>query len=413
MSPRPSIEVETDADLLRPLREPPREIVDALGDVALHRVSVAQVSSRFSDFSSLRDVTVGGLLASDLLLTHAEVEDKDGAGLIYADLQGRRKDVAAVSVCALGRDVDGWLPFDQEYQRRERTGFVGITYTTHSHGKMHDQIGCEPAYAWRKGVHGAVPFTDAQLTSYLKHDGKGYLANVHVLHDGQPVEVKGKGYCLEFTHDPVPKLRCIEFLSEPIPLDEVGQDGWRAIYRMMSDADYGDGVYDPTCVNPARIHYCPAHKPDASWELEIHGGRLRPWRDVWERIQADVLVKRDKARPAAMAALNDAPADLKEIAHYLGYISPSVGRKQWVSCICAIARETKGSPEGRSLAHSWSAGDAAKYNPDDLDGVWDWCDPNSQDGATMGTLVFLAKQADGYTKYRRGARKFNFGSLSK
>jgi len=404
---RASLETKADPALLRPLRHPPQEIVDAFGaDVALHKVSLCEVSSRFSDFTPLRDVTVGGVLW--FLSDHAEEANKDSHGLIYADLHNRRRDITAQSVCAIARDVDGCLPFSDEVERAERAGFVGTTYTSHSHGKTRDEFGCEPAYKWR-GTPGSLPFTDEQAAAYLKSQGKGYLTNVCVLNAGHPVHVEGKGHVFQVEHDPVPKLRSIDFFDEAVPLAEVGQDGWRAIYHTLATDDYGGPIYDTACANPARIHYMPAHRPGAPFDREIYGERLRPWRETWERIKPDVVVRREKARPASAAALNEAPADLKEIAHYLGFISPSIGRKQWLSILCAMNRETKGSPEGRALAHAWSAGDPAKYDSEDLDRVWDWCDPDC--GATMGTIIYHAKQADNYKRFPRGSYTFSFASL--
>ena len=46
---------------------------------------------------------------------------------------------------------------------------------------------------------------------------------------------------------------------------------------------------------------------------------------------------------------------------------PDLSRPEWFKCIAAIHRETKGSEEGRKLAHEWSAGSPSKYDPDDLD----------------------------------------------
>ena len=99
--------------------------------------------------------------------------------------------------------------------------------------------------------------------------------------------------------------------------------------------------------------------------------------------------------------LNAPPTDLAEIAHYLRCISPSVERSKWFGVICAIHRETQASEAGRELAHNWSAGAPDLYDPDDLDdNIWDQLDLDREGGATMGTIVHLAKQHPDFKPFR-------------
>ena len=113
--------------------------------------------------------------------------------------------------------------------------------------------------------------------------------------------------------------------------------------------------------------------------------------------------KRLAAQERAKQSLTAAPASVAEIAHYLQFISASAGRDKWLPVILAIHNATKGSEEGRALAHSWSAGCPRQYNPEDLDAnIWDWASENERDGKgyTMGTIVHHAKAHAGFKRYQ-------------
>lgn len=205
-----------------------------------------------------------------------------------------------------------------------------------------------------------------------------------------------------FEHAPVDRLRTLYFFDEPVPLAEVGQDGWRELYHHVGRERFGDD-YDRTCANPARIQWTPAHPPGAPFDLTLHQGVLFSWRATWEAIKADVARRRHEAEARAAQRLKEPPKDLAEIAHYLQFIPPDSARAVWLSAVLAIHNETKGSEDGRALAHSWSAGAPRLYNPEDLDSnIWDWASASERDGRgyTMATIVMHAKEHSGFKRYR-------------
>jgi hypothetical protein len=387
-----------DESLLVSLRNPNPATCEFFGDaIARHRVDVCWVENRFSSFTPLRNVTLGGLV-SNFLVEHEVRQEKQENGLIYSDLHGRRKDDFAQTVCAAVYDIDHRHKFGAVVEQREREGYVGATHTTFNHGKRLTLEEADKCIDWLRDNAGSsiTPFTDELARQFLPE-----LRDVRALDGGKWTRVDGKTV-YRFEHAPEDRLRAIYFLDENIPLAEVGQDGCRAIYHHIGRERYGDD-YDRKCENPARIQWTPSCRPDAPHELEVHRGNLIPWRPAWEFIKADVEKRRLEDAARAAQRLKDPPKDVAEISHYLQFISPDSPRAEWLSVVLGVHNETKGSEDGRALVHSWSAGAPRLYNPEDLDAnIWDWATANERDGSryTMASIVHHAMKHPQFKRYR-------------
>lgn len=408
---------DADKDVLAFLCQPPTaEIEVMLGTLAWQKLTVAYCHDPYDDYVLLPDIYFGCLFAG-MLGGHNEQSKKDLHGLIYADICKQRLDANVSSVQAMLYDVDGWLPFDEVGRRRD--GLAGLSWTTFNHRKRRSTISAHDIVEWRRKrrVRPWSPLTDDEARHFLReYNGgkKAYLTNLRVLERGEPQQVKERGkpktvYCIE--HDPEEKSRSLCLLKEPINLAEVGQDGYRAIYHAVGVGTYGTAPngakhYDESCANPSRIHWNPAHKDGAEdFHVRLHMGEPLDWRPIWERIVKDIEARRVVARKRASERLAAPPVALAEIAHALKSIPPSIGRKEWFSAICGIYNASAGSEEGRELAHEWSSGDPYQYDPDDLDNnIWDRLSVDREGGATMGTLIFLAKKYDKDFRTIRGVR---------
>lgn len=395
---------EETLELLR--QQPTPEIGATLGPLAWHRLTVAYCQDPYGDYVALPEICFGWLF--DLMLIgHREQSKKDLHGLIYADMRGQRLDANASSVQAMLYDIDGWLPFDEVARRRD--AHAGVSWTTFNHRRRRSKISAHDVVEWRRKrrVPAWSPLTDDEARDFLsEYSGgkKAYLTNVRVLERGEPQQAieRGKSKMVYFIeHDPEEKSRSLCLLKEPINLAEVGQDGCRAIYHTVGVGTFGTAPngakhYDELCANPSRIHWNPAHKKGAEdFRVCLHKGEPLDWRPIWERIVKDIEAKRASASNRASERLVTHPNALAGIAHVLKSIPPSIGRKEWFSAICGIYNASGGSEEGRELAHEWSSGDPCQYDSGDLDNnIWDRLSLDRNGGATMGTLIFLARKYD-------------------
>lgn len=162
MSKRPSRECSADKSLVALACNPDPAVCEFFGDdIAHRRIDVCYVADRFSDFTPLRNVPLGGVI-QQCLLAHVEQEEKQANGLIYSDLSGRRKDVFANSACAAVYDIDHRWDFGGLVEQREREGCVGVTHTTHSHGKVLTLEDASDGMDWLRANIGSSikPFTD-------------------------------------------------------------------------------------------------------------------------------------------------------------------------------------------------------------------------------------------------------------
>lgn len=392
-----SLEARPDPSLIEPLRHPSPVAREALGgSIAGRPFTACHVSDRYGDFSPLRDITIGGF-CDYFLLEHCEQRSKEESGTIYADVHGQRKDRCALSVSALVFDIDGAKSYDAIRAQRERAGHAGASWTTFGSGQTITHISASTAIDWRCGKQPIDPrtaFTQQQIHDYChENESLSHLTNVRLGNDGTWKVIDGK-HVLTIEHDLVEKVRDLFFI-EPISLAETGIDGFKALYRAVGNSLYGEGVYDPSCCNPSRIFWNPAHPMGADWELDLYGGTLYPWRDTWDQLKVDVDKRRLDNEGRAEQRLRAPAPDLVQIAHALDSIPASVGRKDWFACIGAIFHETNGNEQGRQLAHDWSARDQRQYDPEDLDNnVWRWFEHASGTKYTMGTLIFLARKHD-------------------
>lgn len=411
--------IESDHARTRVLRRPVDPAIrDLVGPAADHRLGCMFVPRQYGGVVRLPDMSLVTLVER-ALCRHREQHDKEQNGMIYADVRDYRADANTFRVWGLCYDIDGWLPLEEVLDRVDRLGACGVSWTTYNHGRRKTLLSTGDVGEWRlkKRICSIEPFTDPEARQFLdEHAGgkKAYLSNVHVLHGGEAVRRTVRGqerYFYEIEHDPESKTRSLLVPSEPIDLSEVGQDGYGAIYRAIGDQVFGRAAngqphYDPSCKNPSRIFWNPAHPPGATGNrVVMHDDPLFDWRPTWESIRREIEQRREAARLRAAERLNAPPPDLAEIAHYLRFVSSSAERAKWFGVICAIHRETQGSEAGRELAHSWSAGAPDLYDPDDLDdNIWDQLDLDREGGATIGTIVHLAKQHPDFARFRRNLK---------
>lgn len=269
------------------------------------------------------------------LLCHIEKPAKGEHVFIPADLQGQRRDGGTTRVFWLVYDIDGALSLKRLRKLCKRFGCMLVVYTTFNH-----------------------------------------------LADGK-----------------TEKYRVVVFLAEPIALDEVGQDGYRAIYKAIGNTLFDDGQFDTSCCNPSHPFYLPTHAPG---EADNHFAYLEPgplydWRKIWETLktrlkQERVMHQKRAEERQAMRLTQSGDEVIRQISECLKHI-PADDYATWFKVLCAIMHETNCSPEGRQLAHDWSETVPEKYCFDETERLLDEIESKDHPTpATMGTLIWLAQK---------------------
>lgn len=345
-------------------------------------VTFALVGNRSSDFQVIENMP-RDLLANHILSRHDCREEKDGPGVIWADIADLRTNASVRAVTALSYDVDGPIELDELRSRLQAFGHRAVLHTTSSHLKT---ISSVPA-----SVFGAAKvITDEMLRQHLVDTRKTYLQNVVLLHDGK-ARLKKERLVFEFRHDPIAKCRVIVFISSPIEITlGIGIEGYRAVYRVVGDHLFGAGNYDGACANPARLNYLPSHQPAGAYATYLLDGPPLDWSPYWERVKPDVERREhERNRRAQMA---ETTTDLKVLAHTIKPI-PAHDYFIWLRVIAGLHHATDGGEDGRALAHEWSA-TAGNYDERAVDRLWDGLDPDHPNPVTLGSLIFLARQFD-------------------
>lgn len=198
-----------------------------------------------------------------------------------------------------------------------------------------------------------------------------------------------------FSHtEAKPKLRAILPLIEPRriavytgrPLHGVfDRRAWKGYYLGVAKM-VGAGTADPSCSDPVRLFYLPAHKPGAPYE----------WRYV-EGKPLDLRTVTPWAPPRATRtyAPSDGPirASLARITVALSVIPASCGYLEWRNAVWAIHSAVHGTPDeeaGRRLAEEWSQSCPALFEQETFDDLWDAADPEG--GITINTLLSIARK---------------------
>lgn len=290
--------------------------------------------------------------ALEILLTHQSQPDKDANLCIPGEVRLQRLDRCVKRIYWLAYDVDGGLNLEELRKLCERFSFLLVVYTTHSH-----------------------------------------------LADGV-----------------TEKYRVVIILAEPIPLDEVEQEGYRAIYMAVGKLLFGDARFDPCCKNPARGFFLPAYPPERADKFHsfLVWGPLFEWRETWETLKAQLernRIARQKRveELQAMRLTQSADEVIRQISECLKHI-PADDYETWFKVLCAIMHESNCSAEGRQLAHDWSETVPEKYNFGDTERLLDEIENKDHpEPATMGTLVWLAREnVPGFTLRRPSPSLYDF-----
>lgn len=379
--------------------------VGAFGaELAYQPISIAYVPTMFSDYIPLRGVPFGGLLA--IIGKHCEQAQKGAAGIIWADLTEFRTDGSVQTVTALVYDVDGKLSYADVMARVAAFGAAAITYTTWNHHRTRTALEgkCVDSILQGRDQAADEPITSEQVAAYCAGNPRySHLRNVAPLNGGAIVNIQKDGKelrVLEISHDPEEKSRIIVVLREPIPMAEVGQDGFRKLYHDVGTALLGAGVYDVACQNPSRIQWAPAKAVGSTVEhhCDLVPGAWLDWRSRWEALRGVLQQQRVRQTATATARMKERERGgnddmIADIAQCLEHIPASVTRAEWFKVLAAIHNETGGSEAGLSLSHEWSATAPELYDGEEVDALWDRFDSDTSDRkkAGMGTLVYLAR----------------------
>lgn len=224
-----------------------------------------------------------------------------------------------------------------------------------------------------------------------------HLKNVRVLHDGkrQKRQVR-KGNkrvdasYFEVAHDPVEKFRVIFFLKEPIPLSEVGTDGFTEIYHAFGEHRFGGRIYDEAGSRPTQPSFIPTKPKGTTVKHFICYGFGEPsnWRSYWEDVQAK-RAKKTKTQRSKQHLPVSSDEKLRQISECLQVIPADVLYPVWRKIACVIVHETGGSDEGRTLFHTWSE-QSVQYSFEETEKLLEGIDEDHPKPARMGSLIKLA-----------------------
>lgn len=357
---------------------------------------IAIAPNAFSDYGS---GLVSWAVGSQLLTEHEERSRKNGPCIIMAAMKGGRENVDAQYTGALAYDIDGKFALEEAVDRLRALKLEAVLFTTFNHGNTVSHSAASTVLRWAEAEGLGVDPTRINETlvrfcaSRPKFD---HLRNVHALHEGKTVMVRerwGGVESFEFAHDAEPKLRGVFLLREPIRLvgtEGIGSDGFRSVYNAIGD-DLWDGRHDKSCSNPARVFFLPSHRASAEFFSAHFVGEPLDWRPYWKPKIKAAAEKRVGTKNCS--ASSNAPAGIEELVMVLRAIPADVPYEQWFSCLAAIYHETQGAEEGRAVAHTWSSEDP-RYDPDQVDEIWDRLRADHQNPATMGSLIHIARQHD-------------------
>lgn len=347
---------------------------------------------------------------------HVEQPRKDGLGFIFADLNGGRRDDNVKSVSCLGFDIDGKLSASRVNSAVSAAAVMAVVYTTYNHLRTESTVAAKSYRKWAAANgHGEAP-TDASVQAFCAaHSKSDHLTSVRVGNGGDTVRVKERGCVYDafvIEHDPEHKIRVLFPAAHAIPIAVVGIDGYKAIYHAVGRHQFGD-TYDRSCSNPARLHYGPSCRPGAKGHvIEHHAGTFFDWEPIYELLKDNLDKRRDESARRHAEWMNSSPGSLAELDYVLNVIPSDACHDEWFKVLGGIHHETRGSEEGRALAHEWSARDYDAYDANEIDTIWDGFDLDCQHPATMGTLVRLAREYDatfnsGFLTILRSAREFS------
>lgn len=213
---------------------------------------------------------------------HVSRAEKDGPAIVAgAIVGGERKGVAVERLSFLIFDVDGTQSIDKVRELTKATGKYALLYTTYSHLKTVEWVKTDSYSKWAARKHQPPKHTPESVLAYLKDNDKGYLTNVVVTEQPQHT---AEGVAIKVTHDPVHKIRVVFPLARDFVMADSGGytsadhiQEWKRIYAGVATAIGYD--FDKACMDPARLHFLPAHKEGAPYAFEHFDGPLLDYAD--------------------------------------------------------------------------------------------------------------------------------------
>lgn len=381
-------EVTPAPETLALFRTPPE------GDDA-HRCDFTFAPDNKSDYTTLTGCCSRNVI--DLLAAHCEVPGKGTNAVIFGTCgEDGRGDVRTIS--ALAYDIDDTLSAEEVEAGCSRAGFHSVVFTTYNHGRTKHFFGAEEVRKISRAND--VRLTDDEGRAFCTAMPKlAKLKNVRVLHAGALTRKDGKiGF--EIEHDPEVRLRVIVILKEPIQISKLGKEGYRALYVRIGRQLLGGDYFDVSGARPSQIFYLPTKPVGTSVKHESFEfkGPYLDWRPSWEEIEPELLTERERktvcaAEAAARRAAMPASDRAREVYECLELIPPNIEYRDWYRVLAAIMHELDYSEEARAIAHEWSAGAPNLYEELQVDQILDSLDER-EDGATMGTLIHLARERD-------------------
>lgn len=392
--------LSTPADILTSFHARASDAIDVLGEeAAMKPINVSYIVSDRQGFFPL-DVTFGGYVMM-FCSRHPEQSQKEMNGTVWGEMPGHRADKQVTAVYALSYDCDDTISLPEFDAALDKFGAAGVAWTTYNHGRTVTKIIDKHRVALMnsRGPRIATPLTDKEAREFCAATKKyATLKNVRVRAEGvlQDATTADPFYLIE--HDPLVKFRAVLLLKEPIPLSEVGQDGYRALYCSIGDTIFGAGNYDPACKNPSRIQWNPAKPTGSNVEHKVlaYRGELLDWRPTWEKLKVRIEKERAAAEAEAearMKARENGNGDLYDVVQCLAHIPACCSYDVWIKVLGAIHNESGGSEDGRKLAHAWSAKCPTEYSPETIDDLWDYFESGgSGRKAGIGSLIMLAQE---------------------
>jgi hypothetical protein len=367
-----------------PLTKEQREYFGGLGapwSASQDGVTFALVRNRSSDFQVIENMP-RELLVDHILSLRDCREEKDGPGVIWADIANLRTNASVRAVTALSYDIDGAIQIENVSRLIGASGLDAVVHTTHSHMKTRSEISTSP-------FGGRVIIRNAELQQYLDETGKTYLGQVRLVTGQAEMSVEGRPVFV-YEHDPEHKCRAIIFLRAPIDMALVGAAGFRALYRLGGERIFGPGNFDEACANPARVNYLASHPRGRPYITKRFPGDTLDWRPLWEEIRT--LVEEQDERRQQRYAFFDTRGDLVVLRHTIAVI-PAHDYFVWFRVLAALHHETAGGSDGLGLAHEWSS-TAGNYDEAGVERLWSAFDPDHPNPLTLGYLINLARECD-------------------
>lgn len=357
-----------------------------------HMSSVTAVFRRSLNFQRLNDLPTAGLV-NHLLSHHHETADKHLMALIFAKCGASILGDQTFAVYALAYDFDCGLAYQHIRDCVLRSGACAVLHTTHNHDKCNTRVRASEIEGHLTTSGQDLILTDGAARQICASISKyGHLTGVVAGDHGRSHEHKGDTF-YTLVHEPVKKFRVIFLLAVPIPINEVGLDGYKAIYNGFGGQTFGSGAYDLSCSNANRLFYYMSKPIGSTVEhfVEYINAPLLEWRPTWTTVVASVTAARTReaAQPREVECDDET---LQDLAHILNHIPPSAPRPEWFQALGGLHHACAGSEAGLELAHEWSSG-SDNYEPDEVDELWDWfANSKSARKATLGTLIYLARK---------------------